>query len=269
MTAPGLVFLKLGGSLITDKDRPSTARIEVLNRLAAEIASARAAQPDLPIVLGHGSGSFGHAAAHRHAIHQGVHAPAEWRGLQEVWREARALNQITLEAFDRAGLPVMAFPPSAAALARDGQVIRWEVEPLRLALQGGLIPLVNGDILLDETRGGVVLSTEGAFVYLAHRLRPARILLAGLEPGVWADFPTCSRLAPVITPQTLAGIAQGIGGSVSVDVTGGMREKVQMMLALVEKIPGFEAQIFTGLEPGLLARVLLGEKAGATLKQSG
>jgi len=35
-----LVFLKLGGSLITDKNTPRTARIEVLQRVGIEIKSA-------------------------------------------------------------------------------------------------------------------------------------------------------------------------------------------------------------------------------------
>jgi isopentenyl phosphate kinase len=55
-----LVFLKLGGSLITDKNQAHTARLDVLERMAFEIAAARAQDQDLKIVLGHGSGSFGH-----------------------------------------------------------------------------------------------------------------------------------------------------------------------------------------------------------------
>ena len=53
-----VVLVKLGGSLITRKDRPDTARREVIARLAAEIAEAwpRVAGS---LVLGHGSGSFG------------------------------------------------------------------------------------------------------------------------------------------------------------------------------------------------------------------
>ena len=38
---PSFVFLKLGGSLITDKTRPHTPRLEVLRRLAGEVAAAR------------------------------------------------------------------------------------------------------------------------------------------------------------------------------------------------------------------------------------
>ncbi len=265
MPGPGLLFLKLGGSLITDKDSPSTPRLAIIERLADEIAAARAAQPGLSLLLGHGSGSFGHTAARRHGTRQGVHSPQEWLGFAEVWREARALNQIVIDACARAGLPVIAFPPSAAVLAQDGQPLRWDIAPLRAALHAGLIPVVNGDVIFDKARGGTILSTEEAFLYLAHRLRPRRILLAGLEPGVWADFPTCRHLIPTLTPETLSGHDVHLGGSASVDVTGGMREKVLAMLALSAAIPGLTVQIFTGLEPGLLTRVLLGEAAGTTL----
>ena len=55
-----LIFLKLGGSLLTDKTGTEALRADTLQRLAAEIAAARAADPQLRLVLGHGSGSFGH-----------------------------------------------------------------------------------------------------------------------------------------------------------------------------------------------------------------
>jgi isopentenyl phosphate kinase len=53
-----LVFLKLGGSLITDKTRPYTPRLDILALLAEQIAAA-----NVRMVLGHGSGSCWHTAA--------------------------------------------------------------------------------------------------------------------------------------------------------------------------------------------------------------
>ena len=70
-----MIFLKLGGSLITDKARPETPRLDVLRRLVNEIAEARQAAPTLRLLIGHGSGSFGHAAAARHATHLGASNP--------------------------------------------------------------------------------------------------------------------------------------------------------------------------------------------------
>ena len=67
-----LVFLKLGGSLITVKDQPHTPRLDVIERLAQEIAAARSADPGLQILLGHGSGSYGHVPASQFHTRQGV-----------------------------------------------------------------------------------------------------------------------------------------------------------------------------------------------------
>ncbi len=260
-----LLLLKLGGSLITDKDQPHTARADVLARLAQEIAAARQADPSLRLIIGHGSGSFGHQPAKKFGTRQRVHSAADWRGFAEVWQKARALNQIVVEALTTAGVPVIAFPPSACITARDGQTAQWDLTPLVAALNAGLVPLVNGDTVFDELRGGTILSTEDVFVHLTHRLNPRRILLAGLEAGVWADFPACTRLVERITPRNAAQVIAGVGGSASVDVTGGMLDKVKQMLALIEDHPQLEVLIFSGSQPGLVLQALSGRAPGTLL----
>jgi isopentenyl phosphate kinase len=261
-----LYFLKLGGSLITDKDSPHTARPDVIDRLAVEIRSALNARPDLRLVIGHGSGSFGHVPARKYNTRLGISTPADWRGFHEVWQEARALNQIVLEALQSAGLPCIAFPPSAAVIAADARVERWDIAPLQSALSAGMIPLINGDTVFDTHRGGTILSTEDLFLHLTPLLRPQRILLAGIEDGVWEDYPKCEHLAEVITPAGYVGYRQNIGGSASVDVTGGMREKVELMLHLVQDNPDLRALIFSGLYPGRLQAALSGEQPGTLIQ---
>jgi isopentenyl phosphate kinase len=76
----GLWIVKLGGSLITDKERPSTVRHQVVTRLAREIAAARRGR-DQPLIVSHGSGSFGHAAAAKHELHRGVTDPGQVPGV--------------------------------------------------------------------------------------------------------------------------------------------------------------------------------------------
>ncbi|RPI33061.1 MAG: hypothetical protein EHM70_07215, partial [Chloroflexota bacterium] len=198
--APGLQFLKLGGSLITDKAHPHTPRPEVIARLAGEIASARRSVPMMRLVLGHGSGSFGHTPASQYGTRLGVHTPEQWQGFLEVWREAAALNRLVMDALHAAGLPAMAFAPSASVLGHDGRLASWDLGPLESALEAGLVPVVYGDVIFDRVRGGTIFSTEDLFAHLALALHPQRILLAGLEPGVWADYPACQSLIAEITP---------------------------------------------------------------------
>lgn len=263
--AQPIYFLKLGGSLITEKSQPHTSRPEALKRLAGEIALIFNQRPGFRLVIGHGSGSFGHVPAKRFGTRQGVHTPEEWRGFAEVWYEATALTRIVVDALHQAGLPVIAFSPSAGAISRDGQASTWDMTPLRAGIEAGLLPLVHGDVVFDLVRGGTILSTEDLFEYMARQLQPERILLAGIEPGVWADYPKCQHLACEITPQSLSEFFTALGESSNTDVTGGMASKVQQSLALIKEFPHLSIQIFSGDIPGNVQRALQGEVVGTLL----
>lgn len=265
MPNPSTVFLKLGGSLITDKARPGTPRTEILSRICAEIAQTAEANPDLRLLIGHGSGSFGHVPARKYGTRSGVSTPEGWRGFATVWHQAAQLNQIVVDALRAAGLPVIAFPPSAACLARDGAIESWPVEPLQNALAHRLVPIVFGDVVFDRSRGGTIVSTEDVFAFLTPTLAPERILIAGIEKGVWADYPACTQLIEKITPGSYAREAGNIQGSAHPDVTGGMNAKVREMLALVQRHPAIEILIFGGDMPGAVASALSGARTGTRL----
>jgi isopentenyl phosphate kinase len=201
----------------------------------------------------------------KYGTRQGVQSERDWAGFAEVWSEARALNQLVIEALQGVSLPVMAFPPSASILACDGQPIAWDVRLIQSALQQHLLPLVNGDVVFDTQRGGTILSTEDVFLYLARQLHPQRILLAGIEEGVWTDYPRRSQIAREITPGSYVQLAKGIEGSQSVDVTGGMLAKVHSMLELVQQDPGLEVWIFSGRKPDSIHQAVIGNSFGTRI----
>ena len=268
-----LDFLKLGGSLITRKAVPRTPRPEVIDRLAQEIAQAMHFHPERRLLLGHGSGSYGHVPARKYGTRQGVQTPEQWQGFAEVWRDANTLNRLVVDALRDAGLPVIAFPPSASVTAQDGQVITWNVAPLQAALEAGLLPVVQGDVIFDTARGGTILSTEELFVHLARQLHPSRLLLAGIEPGVWPIYPprldeVSDGIVPEITPENFQSVLPALSGSQDADVTGGMASKVRQMLALVQELPGLEVRIFSGQQPDCLRGVLSGGMEGTKISAS-
>jgi isopentenyl phosphate kinase len=134
-----------------------------------------------------------------------------------------------------------------------------------MALAAGIVPVVFGDTVFDEVRGGTILSTEDLFMSLAAALGPERILLAGLEAGVWADFPERTQIVAQITPRSFQEIKAGVGKSTAADVTGGMESKVKQMLELVEGNPELKVEIFSGVEPGNIVRALTGETLGTLI----
>ena len=251
-----LVFLKLGGSLITDKTAEQVARPRVIRRLAREVRSALNKRPGLRLILGHGSGSFGHVVANRYGTRKGVRGPEAWQGFAEVADAAAELNRLVTAAFVKEGVPVLSLSPSALARCEKGALTEFDTAPLMCALKAGLVPLVYGDVAFDTALGGTIASTEDVFVYLAQEMSPTRILLVGDVPGVYGQA-SPTRVVSVITPATLEKIRPALGGSRGTDVTGGMDAKVTQMLDLVAHYPRLTIHILSGKTPGLVQRALV------------
>jgi isopentenyl phosphate kinase len=276
-TPDQLVFVKLGGSVITVKTEPEVPRPEVIARLAGEIAAALSAAPDtasrpeegIRLVLGHGSGSFGHPVAQRYGTHRGVRTSAGWRGFAHVAAAAARLSRLVADALLDAGVPVWALQPSASALCRGGDLISLATAPVEAALAHGLVPLLHGDVALDELQGGTIISTEQILAYLARRLYPTRLIMVGEVDGVFEGDPLrnpAARPIPEITAANWARVRTSLGGSHAADVTGGMLAKVEQMAALAGELPGLTVHFLSGLRPGALQSALLDPPAaGGTL----
>jgi isopentenyl phosphate kinase len=260
-----LVLLKLGGSLITDKTVAFTPRRDKIADLAAEVAVFLLAHNDISLILGHGSGSFGHIPAKKYGTRHVVKTAEQWTGFSEVWYKASTLNRYVMDAFHEAGIPSVALAPVASVIARDGKVSHWNLEPLTSSLNARVVPVIYGDVVFDEIRGGTILSTEDLFMYLARELRPQRILLAGMEAAVWGDFQDRKVKVERITPESYTRIKQGIGAGLGTDVTGGMESKVAQMVDLVRENPNLKVKIFSGEVSGNLEKALSEETFGTLI----
>jgi isopentenyl phosphate kinase len=253
-----LTLVKLGGSLITDKRRPETARPVVLSRLAEEIAGALPALGGR-LVVGHGSGSFGHVAASRHRIQEGLASSEQRPGVSQTQARAAALHRRVLETLDAAGAAPFSIAPSSAAVAEGGRLVDFAAEPVALALAAGLLPVVYGDVVMDRRQGVAIASTESVFDALVrrlpeHGLTVSRILWLGETGGIWDAG---GRVIPRVTPATAAGVLAAVGGSAGTDVTGGMAHRLEAAADLARR--GIASWIGDGRVPGLLGRLLAGE----------
>ncbi|NJP05897.1 MAG: uridylate kinase, partial [Chloroflexaceae bacterium] len=95
-------FMKFGGSVITNKRGQESPDLSVMRQLAQELSAAVLAQPELALVLGHGSGSFGHTYAARYGIHQGLAATDDWRGLAWTAAAVLRLNRLVVDTLVQA-----------------------------------------------------------------------------------------------------------------------------------------------------------------------
>jgi isopentenyl phosphate kinase len=258
-------FLKLGGSLITDKSRANTPKLELISRIAGEIADFHSSNPDIKLLIGHGSGSFGHHAASKHDTYNGVKGKEAWQGFFEVWYRAKTLNNIVTKALHDAGLPVISFSMTTSASVSTHIIQKLAIGPMQTAIDNDGIPLVYGDVVFDQVLGGTILSTEDIFTFLAKRFTPTRILLAGIEDGVFTDYPGKQELIQNINPENYKNFREEITGSIDPDVTGGMAGKVENMLSLAADLPKTSIQIFSGTMPGSVKAVLEGAFSGTII----
>ncbi len=258
-----LAFVKLGGSLITNKAADGVALPAVIQRLALEMRQALLVRPSLRLVLGHGSGSFGHRVAARYGVQGGV---SDWCGYALTGAAATRLNRIVTDICLQVGLPVVSLQPSASARCHAGSLVHLDTAVAAELLRHRLVPLVFGDVALDDVWGTTIASTEMVFDYLARELKPNLVLLLGEVDGVYTADPRRdpeARLIPVVNAATLSDLGAGLGGSDQVDVTGGMRSKVLGMARLVSAVPGLQARICSGLQRGLLLNCLTDPQFGA------
>ncbi|HZF07176.1 MAG TPA: isopentenyl phosphate kinase [Thermoanaerobaculia bacterium] len=262
------ILVKLGGSLITDKARAETARLPVIQRLAGEIARAASRTP-ARLIVGHGSGSFGHVAAARHHLAAGLSGqhPDQRPGISLTQERAAALHWQVMAALLAAGALPFSLAPSSALVAAGGTPAAFFEEPLLLALERGLLPVLYGDVVMDRTQGVAICSTERLLTLLARRLPERGIavrhaLWLGETAGVWDGE---GKTIPHLTRADLAGLGEALGGSAGTagaDVTGGMRHRVETALDLADL--GIVSQILDGREPGLLERAVAGEAVPGT-----
>ena len=248
------VLIKLGGSLITDKRRARSFRRARVQDIARQLVELRALRPEMRVVIGHGSGSFGHVEAEKYDTVSGVFSAQDRLGLARVGAVATELSQLILGEFLAAGLPAIRFQPSSMLSTRSRQLRELYTGPLTLALEQQIIPLVHGDIALDAEIGGAIVSTESLFARLVEPLRARQIILLGDVDGVLAER---GALIATITAASFPQIAPLLGGSSGTDVTGGMLQKVTEMIGLVQAHTSMEVVIANGHECDILLDLLV------------
>ncbi len=251
----GPVIVKLGGSVITRKRETEHLRPKVLRRLCEELGTVAG----VPLVILHGAGSFGHPGARKFGLavppEPGVAPAHRARGASIVAAEVRRLHVTVLRELVRAGLSVGSLPPSTHAMNRAGRLELLDPGPFTTLLSSGHAPVSFGDVVPDAAWGWSILSADTIAVALAADLRAERVVFVSDVPGVLAGGSSGRpRVVPDVTPATLDGLRpRGTGP----DVTGGIRGKVEAMLAIARG--GVDAGLISGLKDGELSRAVRGE----------
>lgn len=253
--ARSLLLIKLGGSAITSKDRPLTPRLDVLKWVAEDV---RELLEDYKVVLVHGGGSFGHPVAEKYRLHEGLSESRQLLGYCEVRYWMTYLNQLLVRELLEAGAPAATLHTSSVVVAREGEIARLDASILRRFLDLGLVPIMYGDVVLDEVLGACVVSGDKLVSRLALELRPERVVLGTDVDGIYTDDPKENPRARHLETLSLSRITELMFKRPKHDVTGGMLAKLSEMGEVVRS--GIEVVVGDITRPrGLLA--LAGKRA--------
>jgi len=235
-----LTFLKLGGALLTDKAKPLTPRPSTIARLAKSIAEVNP-QISGQLIIGHGQGSFGHVLVDKHQLRKGLvdqGGEGSIAGLSEALYGIQILHDLVHRSFLDADVPVISFPTHSWGVSTGTKSKSIYSDIIDQALDLGMTPLVSGDIVFDTNQGCIVWSTERIFIELiVHYQKTSpdtklRVIFVTDVPGV---LDSDGQVIPEISSSSYQSITQHLSDSKHIDVTGGMKKKVETGLALAEK----------------------------------
>ena len=216
-------ILKIGGSVLTDKTKLESPRMETIEQIVAEVASCSSG-----LVLVHGAGSFGHIHADKYNLRERF----DPEGILETHRSVVRLNEIVVEALGRAGAHPVPVHPLSCVLLQDGRIRDMNIGPLTEMIERGLLPVLHGDVVMDRLRGADILSGDQIITHLARSLGADVVALGTREDGVIYGGEVVSR----VTRENYPRIESELGGSRGVDdVTGGMRTKVMECWLILEQ----------------------------------
>lgn len=238
----GLTIIKLGGSVITDKSVPYKIEERNIYHIASDIGKYNKRD----IVLVHGGGSIGHYLVETFELsHPSKHASP--LHIATLSFEMDKLTNKIIEIFVEEGIPVMSVPTHAVLSTNAGMPKMVDLSSVKNMLSLGYIPLMKGDVILDSERGFSILSGDDLSLLLATELGASRVIfLIDVDGIIGADGKVVKKLKVGEFDENLI-----LPTGRKIDVTGGLRKKLDVMKLLAEK--GIQVYI---LNPKVRGRLL-------------
>jgi isopentenyl phosphate kinase len=226
-----IILIKLGGSSITDKSTPYKPRKNVIRRLANEIKEAGNKNS---LIISHGSGSFGHTSAIKFG---GIHGYKSKIGIATVSADAARINQIVTDIFIGEGLPVVSLSPMSMIISKKGKIDSNFFQVMEEVLMQGLIPLVYGDVIWDKSWQSTIFSgektlSEIAMYLMSRKYKVSKVIEVGETAGVYDKN---GKTVNIINSRDFNRVGISFTKNGKIDVTGGMKHKVETALDLASK----------------------------------
>jgi isopentenyl phosphate kinase len=249
-----LVVVKIGGSVVTNKDEPLSPNKRNIRLICNDLSKALSKDMVKDLFLIHGGGSFGHYYAKKFSIGTKAQNGTSPEGLARTSAAMLQLHSIVLEELCNAGvycttmLPVELLNDSLEypAISDDG------VRRINSSFDNHLIPISFGFVNLRGSESYIVSGDKIALA-VARSFSVTRTIFAMDVDGV---YPSADLKGPVINELSVTD-SKFEDSLRSFDVTGGIRAKISTGFELSKY--GTDVLFLNGREPGRLSRAIQGE----------
>jgi len=239
-------FLKIGGSVITNKEKTSSLKKKRLSDICRQIADFIGDKNDELLLIGHGAGSFGHTQAEQYRTKQGFVSDDSKIGMTITQNAVANLNRLVVSNLIDLKIPAVSMNASNILLAKQKKSFHADLSVLIRYLEEGLYPVTHGDVIVDLDQGCTIFSTEKIFRVFIEKLTKKGyqisevIHVTDVDGVLDRDRETIQRIKSnsIENSQDLFTKTKGY------DVTGGMRHKVEESIKLAKR--GIKTKIING-----------------------
>lgn len=264
MTSKDLLVLKLGGSLLTDKSTPYKLKEEIVDAVATEIKECIDLELIKNLVIVHGVGSFGHPPVLKYNLHKGFKDKEQLISMSKTQQIVNDLRmKIATKLLDK-GIPVNLMHASSIVVGNKMVIVNHAFESLRGFLSLGMVPLIGGDMMYDNSMGFSVCGGDQIAVVLSHVLNAKLLMFATDVPGVYDQDPRSSPNAQIFKELNIKNIDQILKRLEKpdiVDASGSMLGKLRALVSTTDQIKeGLKVVIFSMNEKNTLKKYLKGEE---------
>lgn len=234
-----LIVIKLGGSVVTYKDSPTPkVRISTIKRLAKEIKQIH--KLGYKIILVHGAGSFAHGLVKKHDLHHGMKTKEQKQAFKLVQKKILQLNRIIKDCLKDVRLDVITFPPHTFITQTEGKLNDFDLNLIKKSLSLNQIPILFGDMVLDDQWGCSVLSGDTIICYLGNKLKADKVIFLSDVDGIYDQDPRKNPKAKIIreiTNKNLSKVLKYLSETGRDDVTGEMKGKILQIKNSLKQVP--------------------------------
>lgn len=249
MVNSNLVIIKMGGSVITFKERPLMPNMTGIEGIANILSELR---KRYKIIIVHGGGSFGHYWSVKYDMHTKPF-PYSDEGVAVVHESMIKLNHIITDRFINFNLKPYTLQPSTFVYNGIANLDRIN-EIVRLTTDNNLIPVTFGDVIHTTENNFSILSGDTIMSMLCTALHPQYCIFTTNVDGLFGDVEKRDLIREIYLDEngefinTRGKNYSNIESSKSpFDVTGGMKRKISESVPIVKS--GLPVHIINGFRP--------------------